>query len=115
MTVLPFGEGAEVKISPIPRSVMVHARSIVASRIGAAGYKLMRSLARNMELIAKTRPGNKDVTNKRDSHATQTTTTLTTSASYKRKSISGGGMSVHSQEATLGGFPSGIDSPAYSR
>ena len=83
MTVGPFGEGAEVKISPIPRSVMVHARSIVASRVGAAGYKLMRLLARDMELIAKTRPGNKDVTNKRDSHATQTTTTLTTSASYK--------------------------------
>ncbi len=53
MTVRPFGEGAEVKISPIPRSVMVHARSIVASRIGAAGYKLMQLLARDMELIAK--------------------------------------------------------------
>ncbi len=32
---------------------MVHARSIVASRIGAAGYKVMRSLARDMELIAR--------------------------------------------------------------
>jgi len=59
VTVLPFGEGAEVKISPIPRSVMVHARSIVASRIGAAGYKLMRSLARNMELIARPALGTK--------------------------------------------------------
>ena len=53
VTVRPFGEGAEVKISPIPCSVMVHARSIVASRIGAAGYKLMRSLVRDMELIAR--------------------------------------------------------------
>jgi len=53
VTVRPFGEGAEVKISPIPRSVMVHARSIVASRIGAAGYKLMRLLALDMELIAR--------------------------------------------------------------
>ncbi len=53
MTVRPLGEGAEVEFSPIPGSVMVHARSIVASRIGAAGYKLMRSLARDMELIAR--------------------------------------------------------------
>ena len=59
MTVRPLGEGAEVEISPIPCSVMVHARSIVASRIGAAGYKLMRSLARDMELIARPALGTK--------------------------------------------------------
>ncbi len=46
----------------------------------------------------KARPGNKGVTNERDGHATQTTTTLTASASYKRKSISGGWMSACSQE-----------------
>ncbi len=46
----------------------------------------------------------KDVTNKRDSHATQTTTTLTTSASYKRKSISGDWMSVHSHKRTFKHF-----------
>jgi len=53
VTVRLFGEGAEAKISHIPCFVMVHACSIVASRIGAAGYKLMRSLARDMELIAR--------------------------------------------------------------
>ncbi len=59
MTVGPLGEGAEVEIGPIPFSVRVHARSIVASRIGAAGYKLMRSLARDMELIATPALGTK--------------------------------------------------------
>ncbi len=53
VTARPHGEGAEVKISPIPGSVMVHARKLAANRIGAAGYKLMRSLARDMELIAR--------------------------------------------------------------
>ncbi len=33
VTVLPFGEGADAKISPIPRSVMVHARSIEVSLV----------------------------------------------------------------------------------
>jgi hypothetical protein len=41
------------KISPIPCPVMVHVRSIVASRIAAAGYKLMRSFARTVEAIAR--------------------------------------------------------------
>jgi len=31
------------RLVPSPLHQMVHARSIVASRIGAAGYKLMRS------------------------------------------------------------------------
>ncbi len=59
VTVGPFGEGTVVKIRPIPCSVMIHACSIVASRIGAAGYKLMRSLARDMELIARPALGTK--------------------------------------------------------
>ncbi len=59
MTVQPLGEGAVVKIRHIPCSEMVHARSIVASRIGAAGYKLMRLLARDMELIARPALGTK--------------------------------------------------------
>ncbi len=58
-TVRPLGEGAVDKISPIPHSVMVHARSIVASRIGAGGYKSMRSLARDMDLIARPALGTK--------------------------------------------------------
>jgi len=41
VTECPLGEGAGRKISPILRFVMVHVCSIVASRIGAAGYKLM--------------------------------------------------------------------------
>ena len=44
VTARPLGEGAEVAFSPIPGSVMVHARKLVASRIGAAGYESMRSL-----------------------------------------------------------------------
>ncbi len=59
VTVCLLGEGAVVKISPVPHSAMVHVRSIVASRIGAAGYKLMRSLARNMALIARPALGTK--------------------------------------------------------
>ncbi|MDP7122522.1 MAG: hypothetical protein QF770_09740 [Candidatus Marinimicrobia bacterium] len=53
MTECPLGEIAVRKISPILRFAMVHVLSIVASRIGAAGYKLMRSVARNMKLIAR--------------------------------------------------------------
>ncbi len=53
VTARPLGEGAEVAFNPIPGSVMVHARKLAASRIGAAGYKLMRSLARDMDLIAR--------------------------------------------------------------
>ncbi len=41
------------KSGPAHRRGLGHARSIMANRIGAAGYKLMRSLARNMELIAR--------------------------------------------------------------
>ena len=44
------------------------------------------------------RHGNKGVINERDGHATQTKTTLTASASYKRKSISGNWRSVHSHK-----------------
>ena len=41
------------KIRPIPCPVMVHGCPIVASRIGAGGYKLMRSLARTVEAIPR--------------------------------------------------------------
>ena len=53
VTECPLGGCAVRKISPIPRFARVHVCSIVASRIAAAGYKLMRSFARNTELIAR--------------------------------------------------------------
>ncbi len=84
VTARPLGEGAEVAFSPIPGSVMVHARKLAASRIGAAGYESMRSLATKHGTHRKTRPGNKGVTNERDGHATLIETTLTASASYKQ-------------------------------
>ncbi len=39
------------RLAPSHLHEMVHARSIVASRIGAAGYKLMRSSQPDMDII----------------------------------------------------------------
>ena len=62
---------------------MIHAFSIVASRIGAAGYKLMRSSLETWKTSPD--PVNKQAIMKRNyGHALTNNPGLTSKASYKR-------------------------------
>ncbi len=59
VTARPLGEGAEVKISPIPGSVMVHARKLAASRMELPDMSRCDPSQRDMELIARPALGTK--------------------------------------------------------